>query len=155
MYKVNDGILEDKGEIENYLTGILLRFKGDTVEYVNGGHPLLLYRNTKGKVRHAVVPGYSPTGTTVAMMKGMPVEYHTMQFKVQSGDCLLIYSDCLKESTNVAGEEFGEERVQAAFAGARGETAQDKLDALLRSFESFTRDKPLKDDLTIILLQRK
>lgn len=154
MYNINDKICEAKGDIENYLTGILLRFKENSVDYVNAGHPLLLFRNAGGKVVEASVPGSSATGSLVGM-RYLPVEYKTTRFTMHSGDSLLIFTDCLQESRNLKGEEYTASRIMESFSNARSPNAQQKLKAILNDFDDFTKDVPLKDDLTVIMIVKK
>lgn len=154
MYNINDKICEAKGDIENYLTGILLRFRGNSVDYVNAGHPSLLFRNGGGKVVEASVPGSSATGSLVGM-RYLPVEYKTTRFNMHSGDALLLYTDCLQESRNLNGEEYTSSRVMESFSKASSSNAQQKLKAILNDFNDFTKDVPLKDDLTVIVIVKK
>lgn len=44
MKKINDAIVEEKGDIENYLTGLLLRVSGNKVQFINAGHPAVFLR---------------------------------------------------------------------------------------------------------------
>lgn len=39
MQRINERVSVEKGNIENYLTGIVLRLTGKNVEMVNAGHP--------------------------------------------------------------------------------------------------------------------
>ena len=57
MGLINKAIIEEKGDIQNYLTGLLVRIDGDRVEYVNGGHPPMFYRMANGRVVPVEVPG--------------------------------------------------------------------------------------------------
>ena len=45
LEKINRVLINEMGQADNYLTGILLRFNSDTVEYVNAGHSDLLCRH--------------------------------------------------------------------------------------------------------------
>ncbi len=154
MYNVNEKICKDKGDVENYLTGILLRFNGSTVDYVNAGHPPLLFRNAAGKVIQAAVAGSSASGSLVGM-RYIPVEYKTMRFNMKKGDSLLLYTDCLQESRNLTGEEYSTERIMKAFEKSTGPSAQQKLETVLNDFNQYTKDVPLKDDLTMIVIVKK
>jgi hypothetical protein len=54
----NRALVKELDAIENYVTGIVLRFTGDRVEYVNAGHTdLLLRRSASGKVIKVEPPG--------------------------------------------------------------------------------------------------
>lgn len=153
MKKISDSLVHDKGDIENYMTGILMRITGNKIEYVNAAHPMMFWRSPKGTVVPAAVAGQSPQGSIVGI-PGLPTDFSSIAFPMKEGDALLCYTDCLPESRNKAGEEFGEDRIKEAFASAGTGDAQTKLNTLLASLANFTAGVPLKDDLTIIVLQR-
>lgn len=155
MGNISEAIGQDKGEIENYLTGILLRINGNHVEYANGGHPAMLLRSAKsGKVVPALIKGKSSGGGLVGIA-GMEPDFSGIHFEVKSGDSLLLYTDCLYESRNSEGTELGSEGVARLFAGISGGSAKDQLDELLKAFRNYTGEVSLADDLTIILLRKK
>nr|MCR5698516.1 serine/threonine-protein phosphatase [Treponemataceae bacterium] len=154
MLNINDAIGHDKGDIENYLTGILLRIQDNKVEYVNGGHPALLCRSgSSGRVFQAKVNDESSEGTLVGIRE-LPASFTGINFNMKSGDSLMIYTDCLYESRNEAGDEFGAERVAEIFSHVGNGSAQDQLSKLIRQFRDFTGNVPLNDDLTIIILKK-
>jgi len=52
MYEINNDIISSKGQIENYLTGLLFRYNENdsSFEFANAGHPALLFiKNQKAK----------------------------------------------------------------------------------------------------------
>ena len=154
MLNINDAIGHDRGDIENYLTGILLRIQDNKVEYVNGGHPALLCRSgSSGRVFQAKVNDESSEGTLVGIRE-LPASFTGINFNMKSGDSLMIYTDCLYESRNENGEEFGAERVAEIFSNVGNGSAQDQLSRLIRQFREFTGNVPLNDDLTIIILKK-
>ena len=73
---------------------------------------------------------------------------------MKSGDSILLYTDCLSESRNKEGKEFGYEGITRSFSNADG-AAQFQLDSILADFEKFTEGVPVNDDLTIIVLKKK
>jgi len=154
MSGISNKIAEDKGDVENYLTGILLRFENEHVYYVNAGHPAMFYRSASGKVSMANLGGKEVSGGLVGI-KNLPVEYTGIKFKMSPGDSIVIYTDCLYESKDVKGQEFGTDRIKSAFEHAVGKSAQEKLDQILAEFNEHTEGVPLKDDLTMIVIQRK
>lgn len=153
MDRISTKIGTDKGQIENYLTGILLRINGSKVEYVNGGHPALLCKSgTSGKVVPAQTKKQS-SGSLIGIPY-LPTEFSGITFDVKSGDSLLLYTDCLYESRNAQGEELGAEGVKNIFAKCSSGSASSQLESLLELFNQHTKDVPLTDDLTVILLKK-
>lgn len=153
MGEINRQIGEEKGEVENYLTGVLLRLNGNKVEYLSAGHPKAFFRSgASGKTVPIEMAGQKGGG-----LIGIPMlepEYNAIGFSVKSGDSIVLYTDCLTESRNAGGEDYGYERIAASFAKAAG-SAQRKLDILLADFAAFTQSTPVNDDLTIIVLRKK
>ncbi|MDD7416888.1 MAG: SpoIIE family protein phosphatase [Treponemataceae bacterium] len=154
MLNINDAIGHDKGDIENYLTGVLLRFEENKVEYVNGAHPALLCRSgSTGKVSPAKLDGEQGGGSLIGIRE-LPASFTGINFNMKSGDSLMIYTDCLYESRNDSGEEFGADRVAEIFANVGNGSAQDQLAKLIRQFRDFTGSVPLNDDLTVIVIKK-
>ena len=154
MSIISNKIAEDKGDVENYLTGILLRFEDSHVYYVNGGHPAMFFRNAAGKTSMAALPGKESSGGLIGI-KNLPVEYTGIKFKMSPGDAIVIYTDCLYESKDVNGVEFGTERIKTAFEHATGHSAQEKLNQILGEFKEYTEGAEIKDDLTVIVIVKK
>ena len=154
MLNINDAIGHDKGDIENYLTGILLRINDNKIEYVNGAHPAMLCRSgATGRVTKAALNAEGGDGSLIGIRE-LPASFTGINFSMKSGDSVLIYTDCLYESRNSEGEEFGAERVADIFAQAGSGNAQDQLSRVIRQFRAYTGDVPLNDDLTVIVLKK-
>ena len=136
----------------NYVTGIMLRFRENDVEYVNAGHPDLLFR----QARDGSVKGLIPDAT----FRGKPVgifdynEYKSIIFTAEKDDLILLYSDCLIDSMNSGGEKFGPINLMEALKSSPGGTSREVLDFILRRFYSFIDEKLIKDDLTVIVARR-
>ena len=158
MGLINKAIIEEKGDIQNYLTGLLVRIDGDRVEYVNGGHPPMFYRMANGRVVPVEVPGaQDDSAGGIVGMAGLDSEFKGIQFGMKSGDALIMYTDCLSESNAENGkEQFGYTRIMEAFSACPSVSgAKQKLEQVLEAYASFTGDKPANDDLTVIVLQKK
>ncbi len=159
MKKINDTLVAEKGDIENYMTGILLRVKNGKVEFINAGHPKAFCRLAKtGKSVPLEIPveeGKEACANSIIGIGGLDPEYKAIKFSMNVGDAVILYTDCLSESRNAAGEEFGTERIGEAFAECGALDAHGKLDYVLGRFAQFTSGVEVKDDLTVIVLQRK
>lgn len=158
MQIANKNLIYEMDNVDNYLTGILLRFnnKNDIVEYVNAGHTDLLYRKARTKNVHIVkFKDDRPFKGMFLGLRGMETEYPPIKFRVRNEDVLLLYSDCLNESVNEDMEEYEVERIIKSLEEAPNTSAKDILDHVLNDFYSFVGNKPLNDDLTVIVLKRK
>ena len=69
------------------------------------------------------------------------------------GDTFLLFTDCLVESRNLAGDELGTERLMKIFSDAPDKNPKELLAYVLDIFEAYTEAVPLRDDLTVIVLQ--
>ncbi len=148
---VNEEITGELEQVNLYITGILLRMKGSEVEYVNAGHPDLLY--------------FQPSSRDVRVMedrsnsyKGHPVgisfsdnTYKSLKFTVQTGDFIILYSDGLIELKNNAGEQFGITRLTDVVSSFTGYDAVDLLNHILESSGNFAGETKASDDITIIV----
>jgi len=158
MNDINNLFISEKSDVENYLTGVLLRINENHVEFVNAGHPPVLYRTANGqKVIPVRVPGsdtnMTDTGSIIGI-DGLPASFKPIGFNMNPGDSIILYTDCLNESRSKDGEMFGTDGIQKAFADSGNGSAQEKLDYVIKQFKDFTQDTILNDDLTIIVLQK-
>ena len=153
MSEIDRQITEDKGDIENYLTGVLLRIQGNQVEFINAGHPKVFIRTAKNGKCYPIELKDGDQKSGIIGFGGMKQDFKAMKFKMQKGDSLILYTDCLNESVNKNGEQFTEERIAEAFEDAGIGSAKSKLDYVLNRFYKFTEGTEIKDDLTVIVLQ--
>ena len=87
-------------------------------------------------------------------MPGLPSDgCATVKKQMESGDILLLYTDCLIESRNSSGEEFGLERLQKTLEESAAKTPRETLLFIAEKFKTFTKEVPLRDDFTVIVLQ--
>lgn len=155
--RINQLLIREIGDTDNYLTGILLRFHNDIIEYVNSGHPDALFRMAGGKSVGKVLGkgGKSIRGMFLGV-EAMMGQFESLPFRLKSGDCILLYSDCLIESVNPEGEVYDDERLIETFRNAPEGKAHEVLEYLMKDFYDFTRgEKNISDDLTVLLVRRK
>ncbi|MEJ5360647.1 MAG: SpoIIE family protein phosphatase [Spirochaetota bacterium] len=152
---INNELIQELESVDNYLTGILLRFSGDKVEYVNAAHTEMLL---KRKETNSVLVCAHKERDIKGMFLGKSVfqtTYTPLQFSIRPGDQLLVYSDGLTEQKNKDAEEFGFERLKEAFLHAQGRTAQEICDYIITIFNEFRGDVGFGDDVTVIVLKKK
>ena len=154
MQKINRDLINEMGQAENYLTGILLRFSDGAVEYANAGHSDLLHRDTAaGLVKPVFHNGQEIRGRFLGMA-AVNEPYESFTFTVADNDVLLMYTDCLYESKNSSGAEYGLENLSASLKNARGHSANDIRNEILNDFYGFMGDAFPCDDLTFIVVKR-
>ncbi|TAL32186.1 MAG: serine/threonine-protein phosphatase, partial [Spirochaetes bacterium] len=147
-------LIDEMRNIHGFITGIMLRFGGGSVEYVNAGHPDLLHRRSGRGVRvigagHELIKG-RPLG-----IEGPTRTCKTVKFGVAPGDVLVLYTDCVTECVGAANNSYGVERLIASFERAPGEDAGAILEFIERQFHDFLGDRRVEDDFTLIVARKR
>lgn len=162
LYKVNEQILDAKGDIENYLTGILLHFAdfdeddACSITMANAGHPHpILYSSVTGLVSEVVNADVSFNQYGAIGIKGIAVSFPEIKFKMVPGDVFVCFTDGLVESFNSYREEYGTDRLKQVLSRSAEMDAQSILEEIIDDLMLFSSGVPREDDLTIIVLKRK
>jgi len=118
------------------------------ITYVNAGHnpPLVLRAAT-----HELIE-LPRTGIMLGFDDGMA--FRQAQVPLNLGDTLLFYTDGVTEANNLAGEQFGEERLRALMLAHANAAPDQLLDALKHALAEFIGDAAQFDDITIVIAQR-
>jgi phosphoserine phosphatase RsbU/P len=119
----------------------------DTAErrltYANAGHnpPLLIRRSGQ-------VDQLAPSGTVLGVFEEST--YDQGDFTFAAGDRLVLYTDGITEGRNLAGDEFGEDRLAETASRHRALPADEMLAGIMRDVEAFNGGK-YEDDATLIV----
>jgi serine phosphatase RsbU (regulator of sigma subunit) len=142
-------------DINRYATFFYGVFDDATREltYVNAGHlpPLILRPRADGATNP---DGYETielesNGTVVGLLE--EACYRQSSVQLQRGDILCAYTDGVTEAVNVAGEEFGQERLESALIEFASATAEEACRQLLARLDRFTAGAPQRDDITLVV----
>jgi serine phosphatase RsbU (regulator of sigma subunit) len=116
-----------------------------TLKYSNGGHnpPFLI---TKDGVKRL------ETGGLILGLFGHAM-YEEETLQMQPDDVLVVFSDGVSEAVDVAGEEFGDDRILAAVAACPNRDPKCLLDALLDEVKKFSVGTPQRDDVTVVMVR--
>jgi sigma-B regulation protein RsbU (phosphoserine phosphatase) len=117
------------------------------------GHdaPLLFSKRT-GEITPLKPPGLALGVDSGKVFDRVTKDY---EFAMESGDCLLLYTDGVNEAVNDEGDEFGLKALTEVFRETAPRGAQAALDALMAAVEAFSGTRPQYDDITIIVIERK
>jgi serine phosphatase RsbU (regulator of sigma subunit) len=131
-----------------YVTAIFLKLDSvaHTVEVVNAGHNAG-FLISADKTVHEIVASGTPIGL-VPMM-----EYASEKLAFPPESRLLFYTDGLTEVVQ-GDDEFGPERLLAAFQECRSEDGTAILKVLWQQLTEFSRGEPQQDDMTALALTR-
>jgi serine phosphatase RsbU (regulator of sigma subunit)/pSer/pThr/pTyr-binding forkhead associated (FHA) protein len=116
-----------------------------TCTYTNAGHnPPLLVR---------------PDGSLEELTEGGMVlglfaqaQYISKEVKLEPGDHLVLFTDGVVEALNLAGEEFGQQRLCDALKRNVRASAPDMLRSLKDDLIAFSANAPQHDDITMMVL---
>lgn len=155
MEEFNRGLLDEIGNVENYISGILLRLNGERVEYVNAGHPGLMIRErSTNKAHERSLINDSSRGTFLGL-SSIADRYNVDSFSVSPGDTLIVFTDALAESFSASHTQYGEENILSSLNNAPPDgTAQETLNFMLEDFYRFVDSGEVFDDLTLVILKK-
>jgi phosphoserine phosphatase RsbU/P len=117
-----------------------------------GHDPALWFHKSTGKVEFL-----KPPGLAVGIDGGEVFERVTRDFEItlESGDCLLLYTDGVKEAIDGKEEEFGSERLSQVFREAAVFGAEEVVIAVQRELKLFTGEAPQMDDITLVAIEKR
>lgn len=124
-----------------------------TMTFSRAGHePALIYRKANSEVE--VV---RPKGLALGIDAGGVFERVTqdMTVKLKSGDCVLLFTDGVKEAANDHGEEFGLERLADTFEEAAKVGAEAVVTRVQEAVNAFTGEDAQMDDVTIVAIEKR
>lgn len=156
---INERFIDAKGEIENYLTGILLSMRENadgscTLTMANAGHPYPLFYNAKDDEVEEMLPSADMPYTGPVGLSGFGVEYSEMSFTMNKGDILFLYTDGITEMQNREKMDFGIEPIMKLLKKNKDDGAEEIAKKLMKGLEDFIKDTPRTDDVSVIILKR-
>lgn len=118
-----------------------------TFQYSIGGHefPFLMHSDSR---YHRLKTGGIPVG----VLENYKYEEDTIDIK--SGDKLIIYSDGIVDSRNIANEAFGEDQLMQLLVNEARNTGRQLMDNVFNASLNHNNKKQLFDDMTMVVLSR-
>jgi sigma-B regulation protein RsbU (phosphoserine phosphatase) len=146
---LNNLLLSDLTRAELFISMFYVKY--DTVNqwltYSNAGHNQpLLYQSSEGNCLSLDAEG---------MIIGVKdnIIFEDRSIMLDAGDILLLYTDGVTEASADNGELFGVERLAKILEDAHEEPLQSIIDRIYRDVISFSGEKPLSDDVSIVALR--
>src|SRR5215212_230300 len=124
-----------------------------SLTFVNAGHnPPLLVR-----------PGATGTSPTIKLLTtGSPIigiflnqRYEQQTIQLQSGDVLIGYTDGVTEAMNMAGAEFGIDRLQSIALESPKLSSRATIDNIIREVLDWQGEAVQHDDITLVVTKVK
>ena len=159
MEEINKSVITGKGNIENYLTGLVINlgtsYQKDKCkcQLVNAGHPYpLMYSVAK----HEVIELVSQTEHSVGSigMSGIDVNFPRLDFVMDNQDVLVLFTDGVNEYENKSGEQYGKKHLAEVLKTMGTSSAKRILNAILSDINTFSQGVPQQDDITILVIKR-
>ena len=154
MEIIDRRVKKEKRNIENYLTGILLRITDDKVEIVNAGHPApIIFR--KDTFDCSYFDEKHKYSSSVIGLSSIDSFFQDTEFKMNSGDEIFLFTDGVKEALNKERNEFGNMSLLNSVKNAVQGTFEDQINMILSDMGHFTEDADQSDDITIVIIRKK
>jgi serine phosphatase RsbU (regulator of sigma subunit) len=116
--------------------------------YANAGHNRPLWvQSGSGEIQELTAQGI-----VLGILKN--IELEEQEIDVVPGDVLVFHTDGVTEAMDIAGQQFGEERLRATVAAIPNASAQEITAAVVDAVKVFTGDAPQSDDLTLLVVKR-
>jgi serine phosphatase RsbU (regulator of sigma subunit) len=116
-----------------------------TLTYCNGGH------NPPFVIGPSGVRRLEAGGPIVGLLEFATFEQETVV--LQQGDTVVVFSDGVSEALDAAGEEFGDDRLQATVERLGDVSAEALVEAVVADVGEFTKGAPQSDDITVMVVR--
>lgn len=146
----NTELIKQIGNVSNFLTGITTRLFKDKIEYINAGHPYMLFFNSNnGRISELRNDGI------LLGVPGFPNKFTVTEISVNPGDIFLLFTDGLIETNNSKEEEYGIEGIKKIIKKYHKLSAEKLKNLILKDLIKFgaNMNKPA-DDMTFIIIKR-
>jgi sigma-B regulation protein RsbU (phosphoserine phosphatase) len=154
LRKVNRQLFPDiKEDMFISMAYVLLGDDNGAVSLCRAGHDAPLLYTARD---HSVTP-INPQGMALGIDSGDVFDRVTRDFPVplESGDCLILYTDGVTEALDADGTEFGMQKVMHAIQASAAAGAPAIIRRLTDDLREFAGATPQNDDITLIAIRRK
>lgn len=147
---VNDLLLVNSqtGLFVTAFYGILNLQDGLLTFSIAGHNPPVLIKYHENKIIE-----FDKGGIALGAMEDIKLEEDTIH--LETGDCLLLYTDGVTEAFNLQDQMYGNQRLVSTLKTAIGESASRVIETLEADLDIFRGEAPLSDDTTILAICRE
>ena len=157
MKKMNERFIVEKGDLENYITGILVRMKDSdskgnaNLELVNAGHqPPVIYRHETEKLEYFSNSLEARGGIGINAIKP---NYVSLPLTLEKDDELILYTDGIIDCCAPDGKTLGRDGLLEIIKNNLNKPVESQLNDIFAQIKTFMGNKPAKDDMTIIIMR--
>jgi serine phosphatase RsbU (regulator of sigma subunit) len=149
-------IIEDEiSSTGNFVTGVLMRFSSDMVEFVNMGHPDPLMKKRSTGELLTLSPRSDDQRCMPIGLRVKNKRYRVISRPVERGDLILLYTDGIVYSSDRQGEKFGEVRILNALLRLKNTDPETAIAEIHNSFIGFLDSSPPGDDILLMAFRKK
>jgi serine phosphatase RsbU (regulator of sigma subunit) len=154
VHKLND-VIGEKTSLKVFVTMALMIWddKKSIVNYINAGHPpVLYYDSSKKKVVDIELPGIA-----LGMLDDLEGKLREQKILLKPNDVLVMYSDGIPEAANKKGMQYGMSKLKRIVQDAANDlyTADGIKNAILSDVLEHIGDQEHADDMTVVVLKHK
>lgn len=117
------------------------------LKYINAGHNPPLIGRLDGSIEQLSSGGF-PLGIIPN------AEFELGELTLSVGESLVVYSDGVSEANNLAGDEFGLDRLANVVQKNLASSASGLRDKVESALSAFTQTAPANDDITLVIVKR-
>jgi sigma-B regulation protein RsbU (phosphoserine phosphatase) len=136
---------------EDYITSfyVLVDRYSKSISYSNAGHPTpLLFKGSTGEIIELDTDGFF-----LGSFDDGGYEEKT-EHNIEKGDALLLYTDCILETEDASGAQYGKERLKERFVRAlKTSRGQQVIEEIENDVRNFNAKDALDDDFTVMLVE--
>ena len=156
VLKIANKVIQDASKGKIYMTMFvsIVDFNQNVIIYSNAGHNAPWLFSPTGKMATLHIP-------SSRLGENLDSKFENREMSFESGDTFFLYTDGLIEGTNSNEDQFGKKSVkriiEKQIMNVEVENKEPKqiVSALVNSFMNFNGDKPLDDDVTIVVAKLK
>lgn len=122
-----------------------------TVEMARAGHEPVTVIRQSGAVDHVAPPGAALGLLEVSQFDS---SIKGAAFSLEHGDTVVLYTDGVTETQNGAGEEFGQEKLEAFLRDHHTLPVEELHRKVIHEVDRFSSGQSQHDDITLVVLRR-
>ena len=154
LERINQNVIKEKGDVENYLTGILIRLEGNNVNLVSAGHALpILYKAKEENI--AFIKPSDQVAYGAIGMRNVPVNYAEYNFTMEKGDESILYTDGITDAKNEEDQTYGKDKFLKSANRNIARPLSTQVECIISDIKNFTQNRKQNDDITLLILERK
>lgn len=152
VQKINDTFIKEKGDVQNYLTGIFLRINDNNIELVNAGHQFpVLYKKATNTFE---IIQKDPLAIGAIGLNAIDPIYISQYITMESGDELFLFTDGLPDCENEEKLKFGINSLIGLFKKNIMCDVNEQLKLILQDISDFRGKATPADDMTLFILKK-